>query len=72
MNEPTEQESKLLTNIDRLMKAIGAEPGTCRACGRVIWWVKHANGKRAPYTTEGLNHFADCPNANEFRKPKGG
>lgn len=30
--------------------------------------VTHANGKAAPYTEEALNHFADCPDAEGFRR----
>lgn len=52
--------------IKDLVKAVGQE-GQCRGCGRKIWWIVTKNGKKAPYTDEGLNHFADCPKANEFR-----
>lgn len=54
--------------IQHFYKQIGAEPGRCRGCGRTIWWVLHANGKRTPYTDELLNHFSDCSAAGDFRK----
>ena len=44
--------------------------GHCSACHAEIWWVRHLNGKTAPYTAEGLNHFADCPHADQFRMPR--
>ena len=56
-------------NIARLLDQVG-DPGKCRGCQRDIWWVVHKNGKKAPYTRRGLNHFADCPKAASFRKDK--
>lgn len=62
----TNYESFLLNNIRHLFKQIG-EPGHCQGCGREIVWIVHRNGRRAPYTLEGLNHFADCPKADLFK-----
>jgi hypothetical protein len=53
--------------IQRLLDQVG-DLGTCKACGAKIWWIKTRRGKRAPYTAEGINHFADCPQAEEFRR----
>ncbi len=58
---------KLQLNLKQLLNQI-AEKNQCKACNKTIWFVKHKNGKLASYTEEGLNHFADCPNAEEFRK----
>lgn len=60
---------QLRENIGTLLHQIG-EKGNCRGCGREIWWVRHKNGKKAPYTSEGLNHFADCPVGDRFKKGK--
>lgn len=57
----------LLANIYRLLHQIG-DRANCAGCGKEIWWVTHKNGKAAPYTSEGLNHFADCPKAKDFKK----
>lgn len=54
-------------NMKSFIRLIGDE-GRCKGCGVLIYWVKHKNGKAAPYTAEGLNHFVDCPAAKEFRK----
>lgn len=53
-------------NVLRLLKQVGDE-SKCKGCGATIYWVRHKNGKKAPYTVEGLNHFADCPKAQSFR-----
>jgi len=45
-----------------------ADRGTCTGCGAAVYWVRHKNGKRVPYTEAGLNHFIDCPKADQFRK----
>jgi hypothetical protein len=49
-----------------LLKNIGT-PGACRGCLREITWVRHANGKTAPYDPSGLNHFISCPEAGRFK-----
>lgn len=41
----------------------------CKGCGREIWWLEHKqSGKSAPYTFDLLNHFIDCPKAQEFKR----
>jgi hypothetical protein len=42
--------------------------GHCRGCDRDIYWVRHANGKSAPYDPTGLIHFVSCEKAAEFKK----
>jgi hypothetical protein len=45
----------------------------CRACGTPIWFFKTKLGKFLPINREtGEPHFADCPSANDFRKPRTG
>lgn len=66
LTEPTERVAWLESNIRLLLAQVG-EPGKCRGCGADIYWVVHRNGKRAPYTPHGLNHFADCPAAQNFK-----
>lgn len=52
--------------IKKLLAQVGEE-ARCRGCQTPIWWVTHRNGRLAPYTAAGLNHFADCPRAADFR-----
>lgn len=59
-----------LERLQALLKNIG-DPGTCRGCQAPIHWVRHKNGKVVPYTTDGLNHFIDCPAAKNFKKAAG-
>ena len=60
----------LLANIAKLLTNVAGAPAKCKACGADIWWVLHKTGKRGPYTRRGLNHFADCVSADQFRKVK--
>jgi len=61
----------------------GTPSRDCRGCDARIYFVKNANGKGVPvdpnadetchYPTErtagrGLNHFLNCPAANDFSK----
>lgn len=56
------------TRIRSLLKLIAFETRDCRGCGQQIWMVKLANGKTMPVSQDGVSHFADCPNAAEFRR----
>ena len=62
-------EENLRRNIHLLLKQVG-DIAICKGCGKEIYWVKHKNGKATPYNTEGMNHFADCVKAQDFRKEK--
>lgn len=62
----TDKERK---NVWRLLDQI-ADRSACKGCGKPIWWVKMRSGKVAPYTDEAINHFADCPMADRFRRCK--
>lgn len=57
------------SNLTRLLATIATEQKTC-SCGAALWMVTHANGKRCPYTAEGLNHFIDCPDREQYRRPR--
>lgn len=61
-----ESENKIRSNVIHLLNQIGDE-SRCKKCNMTIYWVTHKNGKKTPYTSEGLNHFVDCPFAREFR-----
>jgi len=46
-------------------------PTTCRSCRAVVLWVEsRSTGKRAPINPDGISHFATCPDAAKWRKPK--
>lgn len=61
---------QLKVNIGQLLRQVG-DPGTCKGCQAPIFWVTHKrNLKPTPYTPEGLNHFADCPAAARFKRPR--
>jgi len=61
-NPPVEQ------RIRSLLLAIA--PASRCQCGTPIFFVKYGTGKSAPYTIAGLVHFADCPAALRFRRPR--
>ena len=57
---------------DRLKKmlVIAGTPGRCKGCDATIYWLSTRRDAVLPYTSEGLPHFADCPQADKFRKKK--
>lgn len=63
----SENVNQLRQNLTNILNQVG-DPGTCKGCGAALYWVKHKNGKKVPYTESGLNHFVDCPAADRFRK----
>lgn len=42
----------------------------CRSCHKPITWALTAKGKPAPYDADGRSHFATCPQANAWRRPR--
>ena len=62
MNGPSIEE-----RMRRLLELAAIEKRPCRACGAMLYFIQHANGKRAPYTDDGLNHFVNCPDAARFK-----
>jgi hypothetical protein len=56
--------------IAALLTHVG-EGNFCRGCQAPIWWVEHKNGKLVPYDETGINHFATCPQREQFRRKKG-
>lgn len=55
-------------NIQRLYAVMGLAQKNCDACGRAIWFVRTERGRFAPFTDDGVSHFADCPKADELRR----
>jgi len=43
----------------------------CRSCHALIVWCRTPGGKRAPVDPDGKSHFASCPDAEKWRRPKG-
>lgn len=52
--------------MSMLLDNVGVR-AACRGCDREIIWVRHKNGKQAPYDADGINHFATCVQAAQFR-----
>lgn len=46
--------------------------GACRSCGERIAWCITPAGKRAPVDPDGTSHFATCPQADRWRRKRGG
>lgn len=59
-------------------------PAPCTGCRQLIYWIVTAAGKRMPVSTRcegglepladrdghGISHFADCPEAEAFRRAR--
>ena len=58
--------------METLLRLVAEELRPCGACGVELAMVRHRNGKLAPYTMAGVNHFIDCEKAAQFRRRTGG
>lgn len=56
--------------IRKMYGVLGLSPSTCKSCGKGIWWATTKNGKKIPYTEDGICHFVDCPSANQHRRSR--
>ncbi len=65
--DPTAE--KVFRNLvtERLGKA-GIQIEHCRKCRKEIVWLRTKNNNWTPLTLALVSHFADCPNAKDFRK----
>jgi hypothetical protein len=66
---PLEEVEFLQKLIIGLLEKHGAA-ARCKGCGQAIYWIIHKSGRKAPYNTEGLNHFSDCEKRELFRKER--
>jgi uncharacterized protein with PIN domain len=72
--QPTKEEwvefelNQMKERLVKLFGLIAEEKRPCRACAQELWFVRHKNGKVAPYTADGTNHFINCPHAKEFKR----
>lgn len=57
-----------MENVKNLLGRIAESVGFCKGCTTPLFWIRHKNGKLAPYTHVGLNHFVDCPAAQTWRE----
>jgi hypothetical protein len=57
--------------LERILQLVAEAVRPCQACGVKLYFVRHANGKLAPYTADGVNHFATCPDRDRFKKKAG-
>ena len=56
--------------IEERLNKLGIEFAKCKKCGKKIFFLPTKTGKQMPITLGLISHFADCPNAKEFRKTK--
>ena len=48
----------------------GTPQSRCRKCDKFFYWVRMESGKLMPVDIDGTSHFATCPAADEFRRPR--
>jgi hypothetical protein len=76
LNRLIAQHHQTLAEHERVLKAVSillhsvADEAVCKGCPATIFWVRHRNGKSAPYNADGTNHFVTCPKSKLFKKTK--
>ena len=66
--ENTEMEQTFVIEIEKRIKKLGLQTTQCKSCGKEIMFLTTKNGKTMPVTMSLLSHFADCSQADKFRK----
>lgn len=57
--------------MKKLLEKIAVRTTRCGSCPALLYFVRHEqNGALAPYTEAGLNHFIDCPGADNHKGPR--
>lgn len=54
--------------VEDALKKMGIDIVQCRQCGIKLIFLRTKKGRNMPVTLELKSHFADCPNATQFRK----
>lgn len=67
---PLSEADELKKRIEAILSNTGSW-SQCKGCYKPIYWMVHNNGKKVPYTPEGLIHFVDCPVREQFKKAAG-
>jgi hypothetical protein len=55
--------------MSNLLKLIGG-PGQCKSCQAPLWWITTKAGKAMPLNSDGVVHWATCPQSREWKKEK--
>lgn len=55
------------SEMRRFLETLGT-PARCKGCEVIIYWVLHRNGRRTPYSQDGVNHWQDCAASKEMRE----
>lgn len=57
--------------VTNILDHLAEEKRPCLGCGRLLWFCRsRKTGKLIPLTDALTNHFQDCPNRDQFRKPR--
>lgn len=63
---PSAKVAMLSQRITAMLKVLG-DRGECRSCKAPGYWCRTKTGKRILYQDDGKAHFAECPDADEWR-----
>jgi hypothetical protein len=72
VKKPSSHLPTIEDRVRHLLTLIAEEIRPCKACEATLYFVRHTNGARAPYTEDAVNHFVNCPKANDFKRRKRG
>lgn len=57
---------QLEANVRDLQKNL--RTGSCRDCGKQIFWLEHRSGTRAPYDPDFRNHIKTCVKGEQYAR----
>jgi hypothetical protein len=67
-NIAMDERNKAVEAATKLIERVHGDVGRCKACLKLIYWVRHREGPITAYDRDGIMHITRCPHAKEFSR----
>lgn len=67
-NIAMDERNKAVEAAAGLVARVHGDVGRCKACLKLIYWIRHREGPITPYDKDGVMHINRCPHAKEFSR----
>lgn len=64
------EEGRLRASLKSVLECAAELIRPCKRCSAPLYFVRSQRGTVIPFTTDGRNHFTNCPHASEFHRSK--
>jgi hypothetical protein len=67
-NIAMDERNKAVEAAAGLVARVHGDVGRCKACLKLIYWIRHREGPITAYDKDGVMHISRCPHAKEFSR----